>query len=148
MWSGQFVANNGDGGATGLAGEEVTELLMKSIVDDKRMQEMNQRRRERALSYSSDNSFSFRADALRSHTNYPSEATKLASRSDLSDRINQLIKKVTSICLHATPTSLPKDFLISFMSMLMGQLQSSQKQNDVTFFRDQLIALVRISMMC
>ena len=132
-YSGLILSN---GEASAGAGEEVTELLMKSIVDDKRMQELNQQertmRRRRATSYSSDDSFSFRADALRSHSNHPSEAIKPASRSELLNRLDQLVNQVTENCIHACsmPGSngvpKPKEFLVSFMAFLMAQCQSAQ----------------------
>ena len=128
-----LMLSNGDAGLA--AGEEVAELLMKSIVDDKRMQELNNQRkrtrRRRATSYSSDDSFSFRADALRSHSNYPSEAIKAASRSELLSRLDQLVTQVTENCIHAcilhsphgNMQTKPTEFLVSFMSFLMNQLQ-------------------------
>ena len=59
--------------------EEVTEMLMRGFVDDPRQS-------KHAASFASEESFSFHADVLRSH----SEATKVASRSDLLERLHQM----------------------------------------------------------
>ena len=126
-----LILSNAEAGAAN--GEEVTELLMKSIVDnDKRMQESRPMRRRRATSYSSDDSFSFRADALRSHSNHPSEAIKPASRSELLNRLDQLVNQVTENCIYALAMpgngKKPKEFLVSFMTFLMAQCQADHQR--------------------
>ena len=136
----QFAANDSTTIA-GLPNEEVTELLMKSILDDhhQMMQQMNNR--TRAISSSSSNSFSFRADPLRSHTNHHQEGVKPASRSDLLDRLHNLVDIATDMCLHMPTSALHKDFMTAMMALLMSQMQSSTKLLPLTFCRTRLLAI-------
>ena len=133
----------------GLPNEEVTELLMKSILDDHHQHHLLHKTavvvtppqpdrpppRERGgaggraaqslLASSAANSFSFKADPLRSHTNDLNEGIKPATRSDLADRLHHLVDIATEMCLHMPANALHKDFMTSMMSLFMSQLQSS-----------------------
>lgn len=103
-------------------GEEVTELLMRSLVDD----HFDQCRNPRHFSASSEDSFSFRADALRSHSHQLSEGIRPASRSDLADRLQRLVHMSCDLCWSSPLEHLPQDFIMLLMSHLMGQLQSAK----------------------
>ena len=133
----------------GLPNEEVTELLMKSILDDHHQHHLLHKTAvvvtppqpdrppaprgrgaagaaQSFLGSSAANSFSFKADPLRSHTNDLNEAgIKPATRSDLADRLHHLVDIATEMCLHMPANALHKDFMTSMMSLFMSQLQTS-----------------------
>lgn len=111
-----------DVAAGGGNGEEVTELLMRSLVDD----HFDQFRNPRHFSASSEDSFSFRADALRSHSHQLSESVRPASRSDLTDRLQRLVHMSCDLCWSSPLEHLPQDFIMLLMSHLMAQLQSAK----------------------
>ena len=113
---------------------------MKSILED---HQINQMTRPRAMSSSSANSFSFRPDPLRSHNNNLQEGVKPASRSDLVDRLNNLVDIATEMCLHMPINALHKDFMTTIMQLLMSQMQQSNstKLLPLTFCQKRLLAI-------
>ena len=131
----QFAGND-----AGVPNEEVTELLMKGILDDHQQSMFKiEVTRPRAMSSTSANSFSFRADPLRSHTTNMQEAVKPANRNDLTDRLHSIVDTATEICLHMPTCALQKDFVVSIMALLMSQLDS--KLLPTQFCQKRLVAL-------
>ena len=131
----QFAGND-----AGVPNEEVTELLMKGILDDHQQSMFKiEVTRPRAMSSTSANSFSFRADPLRSHTTNLQEAVKPANRNDLTDRLHSIVDTATEICLHMPTCALQKDFVVSIMALLMSQLDS--KLLPTQFCQKRLVAL-------
>ena len=134
----QFAGGNND---AGIPNEEVTELLMKGILDDHQQSVFKiEVTRPRAMSVtSSANSFSFKADPLRSHTNNMQEAVKPANRNDLSDRLHSIVDTATEICLHMPTCALQRDFVVSIMALLMSQFESKLLPSQ--FCQKRLVAL-------
>ncbi len=99
--------------------EEVTELLIRSLdINDGNLAMCHD------SSVTSNESFSFKGDALRSHTYIIAEATKAANRSELLDRLERCVQLASSICSFSPLDNLPKDFIVSLITLLMTQLQS------------------------
>lgn len=115
---------------------------MRSLVDDHNVMMIQVTRPPPPpSSNSSAKSFSFRGDALRAHSTVHTEGTKAASRSDLCDRLNQLIDFAVEMCLHMPHNALHKDFMVSLMGLLMSQLQASSRLMPANFCRAKLMAL-------
>ena len=85
--------------------------------------------------------FGFGEISLRSFT--IQEGVKPASRSDLVDRLNNLVDIATEMCLHMPINALHKDFMTTVMQLLMSQMQQSNstKLLPLTFCQKRLLAI-------
>lgn len=122
-----------------VVGEEVTELLMRTLVEDPL-----QAARPRMASISSQESFSFKGDALRAHSSQPGESIRPASRSELIDRLHHLVHFQTELCLYAPTQALPREALLTLMNLLMTHMPMTSNRNSLftkSFIHSKLMAL-------
>ncbi len=107
---------NGD---AGIPGEEVTDLLMRSLVEDNLL--FDQNRRRRVPSSSAASSFSFTPDILTSAQN---DNVKQAGRGDLVERLSGLVDFATDVCVHTPVKGINVEFLVSFTALLLNQVEA------------------------